>query len=73
MYLNVISSETTKGYKIELALFLIHIPLKILCFGMTLHYGKSKGMIVIDNEGDITGELKQELVIKLQERIKLEA
>ena len=41
-------------------------------FGITLHYGKSKGVLVIENMGDIRAELKEELELRLQKRLNLE-
>ena len=41
-------------------------------FGITLHYGKSKGVLVIEKMGDIRAELKEELELRLQKRFNLE-
>ena len=54
-------SASSNSGKIENALFLIHIPVKILCFIITLHYGRSKGMLVIDNTGETRCAFKEEL------------
>ena len=41
-------------------------------FGITLHCDKSKGVLVIENMGDIRSELKEELELRLQKRFNLE-
>ena len=54
----------------------IIIPcLERLCFGITLHYSKSKGVSVIDNMGNIRSLSKEEAIYYnkvLQQRINLQ-
>ena len=51
---------------------LILVLLRALFLGITLHYGQSKGVLVIENMGNIRGELRKELEFKLQDRINLQ-
>ena len=49
--------------------------LERLCFGITLHYGKSKGVLVVDNMGNIKSLSKEEAIYYnkvLQQRINLQ-
>ena len=52
---------------------LIGASLAYLSFGIILHYGKSKRVLVIEHLGDTRAELKQELELKLQERINVQS
>ena len=57
----------------ELVFNLIWASLFYLSFGIILHYGKSKRVLVIEHLGDTRAELKQELELKLQERINVQS
>ena len=57
----------------ELVRNLIGASLTYLSFGIILHYGKSKKVLVIEKLGDTRAELKQELELKLQEKINVQS
>ena len=66
-------SVTLSNYGIfDLVYLYIGYPLYVLWFGITLHCGESKGVIVIENIGDMNGETHEEPDIELQKRATLQ-
>ena len=65
-------SRNTNYYTPQMIFGLILVLLRALFLGITLHYGQSKGVLVIENMGNIRGELRKELEFKLQHRINLQ-
>ena len=65
-------SRNTNYYAPQMIFWLILDLLRALFLAITLHYGQSKGVLVIENMGDIRGELRKELEFKLQDRSNLQ-
>ena len=65
-------SRNTNYYTPQMIFGLILVLLRALFLGITLHYGQSKGVLVIESMGNIRGELRKELELKLRDRINLQ-